>query len=95
MKAWKSWTLFALQLIAIGESVKKLDKITNGSFLSQYSRIEWRRVMGMRDILSHHYFDLDAEVVYSVCTEHIEVLEEVVGIMITDIESHQPTDDAQ
>ena len=26
-----------------------------------------KRIMGMRDILSHHYFDIDAEIVHSVC----------------------------
>ncbi|MCH7517111.1 MAG: DUF86 domain-containing protein, partial [Bacteroidetes bacterium] len=46
--------------MAIGESVKYLDKVTESGLLSQYSQVEWKRVMGMRDVLSHHYFDLDA-----------------------------------
>ena len=39
--------------------------------------------MGMRDVLSHHYFDMDAEVtVYTVCDAHIPVLEvEVAGML--------------
>lgn len=40
-----------MQLIAIGESVKNLDKVTDGSLLPRYPEIEWERVMGMRDIL--------------------------------------------
>ena len=40
-----------MQLIAIGESVKNLDKITNGTLLANYPSIEWKQVMGMRDIL--------------------------------------------
>jgi uncharacterized protein with HEPN domain len=44
--------------------------------------------MGMRDILTHHYFDLDAEVVYSVCEHHIGVLEQTVEVMLTDLEKH-------
>ena len=63
-----------MQLIAIGESVQNLDRVTDGTLLSRYPRIEWKRIMGMRDILSHHYFDIDAEVVYSVCANHIPVL---------------------
>jgi uncharacterized protein with HEPN domain len=74
-----------MQLIALGESIKNLDKATEGKLLIQYSAIEWKRVMGMRDIISHHYFDLDAEVVYAVCTDHIEKLAEVVQQMRTDI----------
>ena len=56
-----------MQLIAIGESVKNLDKVTNNSLLIHYPLVEWKQVMGMRDVLSHHYFDLDAELVFSVC----------------------------
>lgn len=61
-----------MQLIAIGESAKNLDKVTGGSLLPRYPEMEWKRVMGMRDILSHHYFDVDAEVVYAVCASHID-----------------------
>jgi uncharacterized protein with HEPN domain len=38
-----------MQLIAIGESVKHLDKVTAGGLLFRYPQIEWKRVMGMRD----------------------------------------------
>jgi uncharacterized protein with HEPN domain len=75
-----------MQLIAIGESVKNLDKVTNGSLLPRYPEIEWERVMGMRDILSHHYFDIDAEVVYSVCTNHIGNLARVVQSILGDLQ---------
>lgn len=64
-----------MQLIAIGESVKHLDKVTESKLLGQYSKIEWKRIMGMRDVLSHHYFDLDAELVYEVCDKHIKELQ--------------------
>ena len=46
-----------MQLIAIGESVKNLDKVTAGVLLANYPEFEWKRVMGLRDILSHHYFE--------------------------------------
>jgi len=74
-----------MQLIAIGESIKYLDKITNGTLLSRYPQIEWKRVMGMRDVLSHHYFDLDADVVYSVCANHIEILTQTIQDMLADL----------
>ena len=32
----------------------------------------------MRDIISHHYFDLNAEVVFSVCEDRIPGLVETV-----------------
>jgi len=56
-----------MQLVAIGESLKNLDKITENQLLARYPEIEWKKIKGMRDIISHHYFDVDAEVIFDVC----------------------------
>lgn len=74
-----------MQLITIGESVKNLDKVTDSGLLPQYPQIEWKRVMGIRDIISHHYFDLDAEVVFNVCDRHLGPLAETVEKMMADL----------
>ncbi len=39
-----------MMLIAIGESLKKLDKITDGELLKKYPDIDWAGAKGMRDI---------------------------------------------
>ena len=65
-------------LIAIGESVKNLDKISDGRLLPTYPSIPWKRVMGMRDVIAHHYFDVDAEVVYGVIAKDIEPLKAAI-----------------
>lgn len=75
-----------MQLITVGENVKNLDKVTKGELLPRYPQIEWKRVMGIRDVLSHHYFDLDAEIVYSVCESHMEELIRAVRRMLTELE---------
>jgi len=38
-----------MQLIAIGESMKNLDRITENTLLSGYPEIEWKKIMGMID----------------------------------------------
>lgn len=43
----------------IGEDVKKIDKYTSGQLWAYRPEIPWRRVMGMRDRISHGYFELD------------------------------------
>lgn len=53
-------------LIAIGESIKNLDKITAGALLPTYPTIPWKQVMGIRDIMAHHYFDIDAEEIFHI-----------------------------
>ena len=63
-----------MQLIAIGESLKNFDKITSKKVLSRYPKIDWKKVMGMGDIISHHYFDVDAEAIFDVCENHVDML---------------------
>jgi uncharacterized protein with HEPN domain len=75
-----------MQLIAIGEGIKQIDKVTRGALLSRYPQVEWKQVMGMRDMLAHHYFELDTEVVYSVCAHHIGVLGQTVEMMLADLD---------
>ena len=76
-----------MQLIALGESTKNLDKVTGGSLLPRYPNIEWRRLMGMRDVLSHHYFDLNEEVVFGVCAKQIPRLGQELERMLGDLDS--------
>jgi len=63
-----------MKLIAVGESLKRIDHITNNSLLIKYPQIEWKKVKGIRDFISHHYFDLDAEMIFGICKDNIEEL---------------------
>ena len=74
-----------MQLIAIGESLKNLDKVTGGELLPKYPQVEWKGAMGIRDIITHHYFDLDAEAVYDACEQDIPVLIETIAHMKDDL----------
>lgn len=71
-------------LIAIGEAVKQVDKITGKRLLDHYPQVEWKKVAGMRDILSHHYFDLNAETVFGLCETKIAVLKSTLEIIYED-----------
>lgn len=75
-----------MQLINIGEAVKQIDKITSGNLFVNYPAIEWKKIMGMRDIISHHYFDIDAETVFVVCSEHLDELEAEVDKIRVDLQ---------
>lgn len=63
-----------MQLIAIGESLKNIDKITNKELLPKYPQVDWKGAKGMRDIISHHYFDVDTNDIYFVCDTKLETL---------------------
>ena len=74
-----------IQLVAIGESVKNIDKITNQELLSNYPEVDWKGIKGIRDIISHHYFDIDAEEIFNIGENYLEPLMETVKKMIGDL----------
>ncbi len=71
-------------LITIGESLKNLDKVTNGELLSQYPEIEWKKVKGLRDIITHQYFDVNVEAIFDVCDEKLPELIKAVTKMLNE-----------
>ena len=75
-----------MQLIVIGESLKNFDKVTSKGVLSKYPEINWKRVIGMRDIITHHYFDVDAEAIFDVCKNHISKLRKTISKITKEIQ---------
>ena len=71
--------------IAIGEALKQIDKITEGSLLIRYPEIDWKGAIGFRDIIAHHYFDIDSEQVFWICTHEIGPLSVTVKKMIEEL----------
>jgi len=71
--------------IAIGESLKNIDKLTNKELLDKYENIDWKAIKGMRDILSHHYFDMNAEAIYNVCNDDLELLKTTINLIIKEL----------
>jgi len=57
----------SMRLVAIGEGFKNIDKLTDSKLLLNYPSIDWKGVKGVRDIFSHHYFQLDAETIFDIC----------------------------
>lgn len=76
-----------MQLQAIGEGVKHIDKYTNGELLYRRPEIPWKQVMGLRDHIAHGYFEIDAEIIFNTVTEDLEPLLAAVRFFIVDHES--------
>ncbi|MCD6532598.1 MAG: DUF86 domain-containing protein [Deltaproteobacteria bacterium] len=66
----------SMRLQTIGEAIKnilKTDKIT----LLKYTPSEyWNNIVKLREIISHHYIDIDAEIVFEICDEELAELKE-------------------
>ena len=50
-----------MKLIFIGESVKTIDKLSEGELFSLYPVIPWKEIMKLRDVIAHHYLKINAE----------------------------------
>ena len=74
-----------MNLIALGETVKGLDKQTDGQLLKNYPQVYWKGVMGMRDKISHHYFEIDTDVVFRTIEEDIPQMTTVIDKMLADL----------
>ena len=75
-----------MQLIVIGEALKNFDKVTENSILQKYSQVEWKKAKGLRDIITHHYIDINAEAIYDICKNKIPTLEKTIKKILKDIE---------
>jgi len=62
----------AMMLVAIGENTQKLDKFIDPKLFEQYPDIDWSGIKGLRNILAHNYFSIDAEEIYRLCSNEIE-----------------------
>jgi uncharacterized protein with HEPN domain len=72
--------------MAIGESLKNVDKMTAGELFGRHPEIDWKGAIGFRDIIAHHYFDIDAEQVFWICSQHVTPLSETIRIMIGELQ---------
>lgn len=67
-----------MMLIAMGEQLKQLDAISSIDLDTRYPQVDWKGAKGIRDFLSHHYFVLDAEIIFDVCQSKIDGLKQTI-----------------
>lgn len=54
---------------------EKVGKISDG-FQQQHPEIEWARIKGLRNRISHEYENLDFDIIYTAATESLQELKE-------------------
>ncbi len=65
-------------LEVIGEAVKQLPE----DLRAQHSAVEWKKIAGLRDMLIHEYFGLDAEIVRDIVQNKVPALDREVRTML-------------
>lgn len=74
----KSFDAACMNFIVIGEMV---DRISD-EFKLKYSAIDWKSIKGLRNIIAHDYFGVDAEEIWSIIELHIPALIESIQKII-------------
>lgn len=74
-----------MSLVAVGEALRQIDGKTEGRLLARYPEVEWRGVIGVRNVIAHGYFDIDVEQVFDICQKDIPALIETLRKMIKEL----------
>ena len=74
-----------LRLQIIGESVRAIDEMTNGELLSKYDAIPWRNIIGLRNIISHDYANVNYTIIVKIIKNNLQLLDETVGKIISEL----------
>ncbi|OHD56124.1 MAG: hypothetical protein A2014_05325 [Spirochaetes bacterium GWF1_49_6] len=64
----------------IGEAVKSISE----TLKMKYPSIKWKQIAGMRDILIHHYFGVNWDMIWEIIHEDIPDLKEQINGIISD-----------
>jgi len=72
----------SMRLQTIGEIVSKIYK-KESALLEKYPQIKWNDIIGMRNVISHAYMEIDHNVVYKTCKTHLPVLKEIIKSIIS------------
>lgn len=80
-------------LQTIGETVRKIDELTDRKFLDKcYPEVPWRSIIGMRNIISHEYAATDPEKVFNTIKLDIPALLQKVDMIIEDVSAGMHND---
>lgn len=72
----------SMRLQSIGEAIKNILKLNETILLQHADKSYWSEIVRFRDILSHHYIDIDSEIVYDICNEELPELKSKISKII-------------
>ena len=73
-KGEETFDSICMLFMAIGENLKRVDEVTNGSLFEKYPEADWTGAMGFRDVIAHQYFQIDHEEVFSIIQDNLDTL---------------------
>lgn len=74
----QTWVLHHLQII--GEAARALSP----ELTQKHSAVAWKQIVGMRNILVHHYFSIDTAIVWAVLENDLPVLKQQITELLAE-----------
>lgn len=68
-------------LEVIGEAVKGVP----ADLRDRYPSVPWQRIAGLRDILIHHYFEIDLDIVWDIVSHKLPELRTQIEAVLADL----------
>ena len=68
----------SMRLQSIGEAIKNILKRDPESLTSFAEKSFWSDIVRFREIISHHYINIDSEIVFDICNEDLKELKEII-----------------
>lgn len=70
-----------MRLQTIGEMLKSVEK-SDGKFFAKFLDSDIEGAIKLRDIISHHYADINPAIVFDVCKNYLEPLKVKIEMML-------------
>ena len=74
-------------LQSIGETIRQIDDHTDGKLFALYPTTPWKKIIGMRNFLSHEYFSIDPQVIFATVKTRLHPLLDDDRKVIADIDA--------
>ena len=76
----------SMRLQSIGEALKNIDKRDREFLLEIADKIYWSNIIKTREIITHHYIDIDSETIFMICDEKLDDLENKISILLNKLQ---------
>lgn len=81
----QGWFVRSLQII--GEAARSIPEEVR----ALAPEIEWPKIIGMRNVLVHGYFEIDTEIVWNAASRDVPALKPLVEKLLQQLEKQGPT----
>jgi uncharacterized protein with HEPN domain len=67
-----------MNFVVIGEMVDRISE----EFKNNHPEVDWKNIKGLRNIIAHDYFGVDAEEIWQIIRNRIPVLKKAVDAVL-------------